>query len=120
MIGRLAAFLAAASLAAAAPASAHPATEQYIPIGKSPGISNVKTRIGRIRSLAHTQPGMTVETQSGPAYVEFGAETRFYVQHADPARASRRGTYADCRAGLMAEAFLADDGTVPWVKILVP
>lgn len=117
---RLGALLIAFCLAAAGPASGHPATELYIPIGKSPGISHVKSRIGRIQSLAATRSGMTIEAQDGPVYVVVDKATKIYVQYADPARANHRGTYADCQKGLMAEAYVADDGTVPWIKVLVP
>lgn len=116
----LAAGLLTASLAATMPAGAHPATELYIPIGKSPGVSHVQTRIGRIESVAAAQTGMTINSEGGPTYVAFGKTTKIYLQYADPARANALGTYADCRAGLMAEAFVADDGTVPWVKVLIP
>ena len=113
-------FLASALLAAAAAAGAHPATELYIPIGKSPGISNVKTRIGHIQSLAAATTGITIASQDGSTYVAFGRATKIYLQHADPGQANELGTYADCRAGLLAEAYVEDDGSVPWVKVLVP
>lgn len=117
---RLTAFMASACMAAAMPASAQQATEIYIPIGKSPGLSPVKTRIGRIQSLAAARAGMTLETESGPTYVAFDPSTKIYVQHADPARVNQLGTYADCQAGLMAEAYVADDGKLRWIKVLVP
>ena len=60
-MGRLVTALVLAALMIAAPgASAHPATELYIPIGQSPGISRVKSHIGRIQSLGPQQKGFTI------------------------------------------------------------
>ncbi len=120
MIRRLAAGVVGLALAGAVPVWAHPATELYIPIGKSPGVSHVKTRIGRIQSLAAALSGLTLATDAGPAYVAAGRATRIYLQFADPSRANQLGSYADCKQGLMAEAFIAEDGSVPWIKVLVP
>ena len=41
------------------PAYAQKATEQFIPIGRSPGLSDAKTRIGQIESF---DPGRSVLT----------------------------------------------------------
>jgi hypothetical protein len=117
---QLAAGIGSFVLAALTAAWAHPATELYIPIGKSPGISHLKSRIGPIASLSATQSGLTMALESGSVYVAFDKNTKIYVQYADPGRANQLGTYADCRAGLTAEVYTADDGTVPWVKVLVP
>lgn len=120
MIRQLTAGIAGFVLAALTTAGAHPATELYIPIGQSPGISHLKSRIGPIASLSATQSGLTIALEGGSVYVAFDRNTKVYVQYADPGKANQLGTYADCRAGLTAEVYTADDGTVPWVKVLVP
>jgi hypothetical protein len=117
---KLMAGIAGFMLAAWTAAWAHPATELYIPIGKSPGVSHVKSRIGPIASLPATRAGLTMALEGGSVYVAFDRNTKIYVQYADPGKANQLGTYADCRAGLTAEVYTADDGTVPWVKVLVP
>lgn len=98
----------------------HPATERYIPIGESPGISGIKSHIGTIRSVAEVPgAGLTMRVGEEEA-VKIDHESRIYLQNVDPRKSNTIGTYADCKAGRLAEAYLADDGTAIWIKIRVP
>jgi hypothetical protein len=46
--------------------------------------------------------------------------TSIYVQTADPRKSNTVGTYTDCAAGRLVEAYLANDGTAIWIKIRAP
>lgn len=101
-------------------AAAHQETELYIPIGESPGVSHVKSHIGRIESLDVAQNGFTIQVQDGSKYIAFDEKTKIYLQYATPGKQNRLGSHDDCQAGRTAEVYVADDGTVRWVKVLMP
>jgi hypothetical protein len=109
-----------AGIATTMSAAAHQETELYIPIGKSPGISHVKSQIGRIQSLAAAGNGMTLLVQDHPVYVPFDKTTKIYLQYAAPGQRNRLGTYADCRAERTAEVYVGDDGKLRWIKVQMP
>lgn len=110
----------AAGLLFAAVAWAHPATERYIPIGESPGVSGIKSYVGTIRSVDEvTRTGLTMRLGAEGKVVKVDRETMIYLQKVDPRKSNTLGSYADCEAGRLAEAYLADDGTAIWVKIQV-
>jgi len=101
-------------------AAGHPATELYIPIGKSPGISHVKSFIGRIESVGAAQAGFTMMVNDSAKYVAFDVSTKIYLQYETPGKNNALGRYADCQAGRNAEVYLADDGKLRWIKVLMP
>lgn len=109
-----------AGIAIAASAPAHQETELYIPIGKSPGISHVKSQIGRIQSLATAGNGVTLLVQDRAVYVAFDKTTKIYLQFAAPGQRNRLGTYADCQADRTAEVYIGDDGKLRWIKVEMP
>lgn len=109
-----------AGIAVAASAAAHQETELYIPIGKSPGISHVKSQIGRIQSLSASGDGVTLLVQDRAVYVAFDKTTKIYLQYAAPGQRNRLGTYADCQADRTAEIHVGDDGKLRWIKVEMP
>lgn len=101
-------------------ALAHPAAELYIPIGHSPGISGVKSYIGEIESLNAAQRGITMRMKTGDQYVTLDDSTRVYLQYGAAGKKNRRGSYADCKAGLQSEVYVGEDGKTRWIKIQMP
>lgn len=113
-------FIALALLSAAAPAHAHPATEQFIPIGRSPGVNVISGRAetqGEIAASGATTPVM-IAGRSGPAFV-IGPKTRIYIDRSIQKQPSTVGTAADIKPGSVVEARLADPNTrvAAWVKV---
>jgi hypothetical protein len=99
----------------------HPATERYIPIGESPGVSGVHSHIGTIRSVVEvTEAGLTMRVGEDAKIVKVDRETKIYLQTADPRTSNAMGTYEDCETGRQIEAYPGDDGTAIWLKIRVP
>ena len=97
-------------------ASAHPATERYIPIGKSPGISGVKSYVGKIRSVHDTESGFAMTVENATTEVRIDETTMIYVDTGS--RSSNRiGTEEDCEVGRTVEVYLHDSGVAYWVKI---
>ena len=105
-------------LIAATYAHAHPATERYIPIGDSPGISKVKSYIGPIQSLRHTADGFTMSVGDEEKTVLVTEVTKIYLD-TGRGRTNTTGTEADCEVGRQVEVYLHEDGTAYWVKIKV-
>lgn len=106
-------------LIGAAFALSHPATERYIPIGESPGVSNVKSYIGAIESVQTSESGFTMAVGDGDKLVEVTEETEIYLD-TGAGETNETGTEEDCEVGRIVEVYLHDDGTVYWVKIRVP
>ena len=109
----------ALSLFVSALAFSHPATERYIPIGESPGVSNVKSYVGSIRLVRTTASGFTMSVADSEELIEVTEETKIYLD-TGPGKSNRMGTEEDCQVGRKIEVYLHDDGTAYWVKISVP
>lgn len=97
----------------------HPATERYIPIGKSPGISNVKSYIGEIQSVVDTENGFLMSAKSASMQVETDESTMFYLD-TGAGKTNKIGSEEDCRVGRLVEVYLHESGVAYWIKIKVP
>ncbi|MFQ6006155.1 MAG: hypothetical protein ACE5OQ_11705 [Woeseia sp.] len=97
----------------------HPATERYIPIGKSPGISNVESYIGAIRSVRTSERGFVMVVEDTGRHIEVTEDSKIYLDNG-PGQSNTMGTEEDCQAGRTVEVYLREDGTAYWVKIRVP
>ncbi len=100
-------------------AFSHPATERYIPIGESPGVSNVKSYVGTIQSVRTTESGFMMSVEDSDKLIEVTEETKIYLDNG-PRNSNGTGSEQDCKVGRVVEVYLHDDGTVYWVKIKVP
>lgn len=94
----------------------HPATELYIPIGKSPGVSNVKSYIGRIQSLRETDNGFLMTVEDAVSRIDVDESTKIYVD-TGRGRKNRIGTREDCEVGRTVEVYLHASGIAYWVKV---
>jgi hypothetical protein len=112
-----------ASLALAGAAAAHPATEQFIPIGQSPGPGVVAGTAGAVAepSEAGGEPIVSVEAASGG---ELGAyavtpQTRIYIDRSAQGLPSLVGTIEDVQPGRVIEVRIADPETraAEWIKV---
>ena len=97
----------------------HPATERYIPIGESPGVSNVKSYVGAIRSIRTTASGFTMSVEDSDKLIEVTEDTKIYLDTGS-AKTNSIGAAEDCKVGRRVEVYLHEDGTAYWVKISVP
>ena len=120
---RTALVAAFASLALAGAAGAHPATEQYIPIGQSPGPGVVTGTAGAVAEPSSGEGDPIVSVQS-PAGSEVGAyvvteQTRVYVDRSAQGLPSLVGTIDDVQPGRVIEVRIADPQTraAEWIKV---
>ena len=102
---------------AAVGANAQQATERYIPIGESPGVSDSELVIGTISSIDYADHTMGVSTTDGEKSVTPGDSTRYYIDRSKQKRSNDSATLRDCEVGMKIEARLKPDGSVDWIKI---
>ena len=95
---------------------AQQATEQYIPIGESPGLSD-DTVTGTISTVYDDDHRMTIRSDAGPVTVRITEKTRFYLDSSREQRRNYAGTFEDCEVGRRVEIDVDDDGIAAWVKI---
>lgn len=102
---------------AAAAAFGQKATEQYIPIGESPGVSGTESIIGTIAGLDHDRYRMAVRDGDELRTVEMTPSTRYYLDRTGRKASNRLIGFDACEAGQRVEIKLNDDGTADWVKV---
>lgn len=93
------------------------ATEVYIPIGKSPGVSGVSSVIGTVRKVDYAAHTLVVRSTQKIVTVEMDTQTDYYLDRSDRRLSNSTGDMYDCKVGRTIEVKLADDGTADWVKI---
>jgi hypothetical protein len=114
----------AALLAAllAAPARGQEATERYIPLGRSPGLSGELTSIGEIAEAdprARTLT-LTLVDARGTHTVKITERTRIYLDRTKLKQSNLTGSFDDLRKGRRAEVKYADPAqkqAADWVKV---
>ena len=105
------------ALLAVIPAAAQRATEVYIPIGESPGVSGSDSVIGTITDVDYSQHKMTVTSDGAAQTVKTTTETRYYLDKSADAESSKAAGFDECREGRRIEAYLDDSGYAIWIKI---
>ena len=115
--------IALALLFAAAHAHGQRATEQFIPIGQSPGASGKYTVIGVIADVKPQGPTLTVRDSAVTLTVRLTPKTRIYLDRSKLKLPNLSGKIADLQRGRRAEVkFLNHQrrDSVDWVKVEVP
>jgi hypothetical protein len=97
----------------------NPATERYIPIGQSPGLSGEATYIGLIRRVDEESYTMTVEDDAGNRrQVRVTPDSEIWVDRSKRRRTSLEGSLDDCRPGRRVEILLRGQSKeADWVKV---
>ena len=115
---RIALALLAATPVLALPAPAQKATEQFIPVGESPGLSDGDTLLGRVESADAAQGALTVATPDGLREVGVTDETRIWLDRTNLGQPNVPGTLSDCAPHLTVEVRLEPGSeTAEWVKV---
>lgn len=95
------------------------ATEVYIPIGKSPGVSVTSSLHGKISGLDYETRSIRLVDRGSVKSVQVNDATRYYLDRSKYEKTSEMGTMHDCKVGRMIEVNVTDDGDVKWIKIEV-
>ena len=106
----------------AAPGSAYPqkATEQFIPLGQSPGVSGKLTWIGEIVGRDIPQRTLSIGEANGPHTVKITDKTRIFLDRSKLKKSNVTGTIADLQKGRRVEVKYEGPGPTPaadWVKV---
>jgi len=94
-------------------------TEQYIPIGKSPGVSDKYSYIGVIVSLDREAHTIEVRSNRGARTIRVVAATRLWLDRSKAKRTNQKASYGDCEVGATVEVMYVhdQDGVADWIKI---
>lgn len=108
------------ALASVSEAFGQEATEMYIPIGQSPGVSSKSTLLGTIESV---DPGKRTLTVSGPAGTrkfQIAERTLIWIDRSAQKQRNQTGTLADLQRGRKVE-IKPDEGAgqavAKWIKV---
>jgi hypothetical protein len=103
------------------PAYAQQATEQFIPLGSSPGLSATKTRIGIIESFEPGSAVITLSSGAGRSVAEITTQTRIWLDRSRLNLSNLSGNPSDLQPGRRCEIrFLqADSRKAEWIKVEV-
>lgn len=115
-----AAWVGIMALCAAAPAHGQRSTEQFIPIGMSPGVSNKTTLVGLVDSLLMQQRMVAVRDQAVRRTVKITDKTWIWLDRSKLKLPNLRGRLADLQRGRRVEVKYADPETkliAEWVKV---
>lgn len=108
--------------------SAQQMTEQYIPIGQSPGLSGKYTVIGKLQSVNAREQTCAVAGATGALNVKITERTKIWLDRSKLQQANLRGTFADLRPGATVEVKAeghqrgasSGPGPAEWIKVQVP
>jgi len=103
-----------------ASAYAQEATERYIPIGQSPGLSQKVTSMGEIATVDAQQRTITITEQAGSRTVRIEKDTRIWIDRTRLKLTNLTGGFADLRKGSRVEVKYADPArrdVADWVKV---
>lgn len=101
------------------PISAQQTTERYIPIGQSPGASNIYTYIGTIVAVDAERRTITVEDSQGRHEIRVSDATDIWLDNSANERANATASFADCEIGRKVEIMHRrdDEYAAAWIKI---
>lgn len=116
-------LLAILVIAASAGSFAHAqkATEQFIPIGKSPGLSGKFTVIGKIETVDRQKRTIICTDSTGSYTVKVNDGTRIWLDRTQQNQTAQTGALADCQQGRTVEVKFLDknrkQGPAEWIKL---
>ena len=105
-----------------APALAEKTTELYLPIGKSPGLSDKYNLIGTVAGVNPQDQTLTVTGASGTYTVDTTEYTLIFLDKSKLRQPNRYGTFSDFKKGMMVEVrFEAGKQHRPaeWIKLQI-
>ena len=113
--------MALAALCASSHAHGQKATEQYIPIGQSPGVSQkYYASLGEIADVNPQEQTVTIADPAGPRTVKISEKTSIWLDRTKLKQTNVPGRFADLQKGRRVEVKYADPerrDVAEWVKV---
>ena len=106
-------------------ASAQKTTEQFVPVGQSPGLSGKYTVIGTVQAVNMRDQTVTIAGPSGTRSAKVTERTRIWLDRSKIQQPNVKGTFADLRTGVTVEVKHEDPtrasagGPAEWIKIQI-
>lgn len=96
-------------------------TEQFIPIGKSPGVSGKYSVMGTIASLDPESKLVTIDTADGEVIAEVTDSTFIYLDRSAQGGSNEEVSFAELEVGLEVEVLSEElenmgSGPAAWIK----
>ena len=103
-------------------ARAQQATELFIPIGQSPGLSGKHSLMGTIDAADEQNRTITITAPSGLYTIELTERTRIWLDRSKLKRRNLVGAAEDCKPGRVVEVKFennerSDNGKADWIKV---
>jgi hypothetical protein len=100
-------------------------TEQYVPVGQSPGLSGKYTVIGKLQSVNAQEQTCAIAAATGALNVKVTARTKIWLDRSKLRQPNVEGTFADLRPGVTVEVKPegqqrgVGSGPAEWIKVEV-
>lgn len=110
-----------AALCWASTAQAQKLTEQYIPIGQSPGISGEYSYVGQIESVDANNRTVTVRGPEGTRTIKVTDKTWIWLDRSQQRRPNLYGKMSDLQPGRRVEVKYTEyqrKDTAEWIKVV--
>jgi hypothetical protein len=94
-------------------------SEQFIPIGMSPGISNKYSYIGKITAIDATTKTISMQSDKGPRTITISPITRIWLDRSKNKKSNIVASFDDIKIGRDVEVMHGheNENTAIWVKI---
>ena len=99
---------------------AEKATELFIPMEKSPGLSGEYTVMGKVEQVNPGAQSITMSGPSGSYTVKITERTFIYLDRSKTQLSNSYGTLADCEVGDLVEVKFVDNSRnkpIEWIKV---
>jgi hypothetical protein len=98
------------------------ATEMYIPVGQSPGLSGKHTMIGKIETINAQGRILTIAGSSGTHTATITGRTQIWLDNSKLKLTNQKGTFSDLQKGRIVEVKYEGNepvgkGAAEWVKV---
>ena len=110
------------ALGSAIEASGQQATEMFIPIGQSPGLSNRESVIGTLESVDQGKQMVTISSSSGAQTVGITDRTMIWLDRSEQKQPNQNGAINDLQKGRKIEIKVRKGEpkvVAEWIKVQV-
>ena len=110
------------ALGGAIEASGQQATEMFIPIGQSPGLSNKESVIGTLESVDPGKQMVTISSSSGAQTVGITDRTMIWLDRSEQKQPNQNGAINDLQKGRKIEIKVRKGepkAVAEWIKVQV-